>query len=667
MTPEFLRWGRRLRVVPVMPRRISWSALLGRGLAVPGSRPDVIALDLPPSFKDAALDGIRQQGGADLWVVQGDLPPFPARRTDMTGLTPSGPVVAATARLLLQARALACRHVAPQPGVDPDTWITDVTRGFDPFVVVTDRHADAARLRANLVGPENRFVASEATTTRRVKHGDVYRSPLGGRVWYTPPISSTEHPRRARWIAAGQEDHVPEYGQMPPPLDPTEGPRWLLKRALRCCRRHVLYLSPASMPPDPVVASEAIARRLEVVHIPLEQLDPEDVAHVLRDDHVRCPPGSEFLPRPEIEVFPLNPGDARVTALTLASRRGIDVACIDRELLPSELADLDGRPAPRHGQHQALQLEDVLLEEEGLSVAFQRLAPHLAPTRVRDVDARREDHMAWHLRSLLGQELDVLLVCAARHWRGIRERLEDPAFSYCPPIGKAAPATLMFAPDLACLTDDDEPPYLVEAFARRLREERAPLFRHLSVQEALRERLLRSLAGENIIPTNVLAFDAWLARLCRRTGVLAPRAFHVLEAARACLGLSHAAFLRALGGQTSGGVRDDVPRISNAVRDALGLRIRYRGHDLRAHSRDGRPDHVVALRETLDPEGHAKRPCLKTTVYSPPRLGRARPTPAPSRPPPRPGPGAVHQDPPHGRHLGRRPGRQGHAPGPGPR
>lgn len=108
MSDHFLHYGTNLRVVPCIHARIGFSILVNHGLAEDGWRPDVVAIELPPSIGETVANNMHHVGVGPLWVgkrVKEYLETFPASL--LTGYQHTPRACRATTQVLLDARRFA--------------------------------------------------------------------------------------------------------------------------------------------------------------------------------------------------------------------------------------------------------------------------------------------------------------------------------------------------------------------------------------------------------------------------------------------------------------------------------------------------------------------------------------------------------------------------------
>ena len=157
MSNAFIQYGDNLRVVPVFHNRISFSLYIVNNLNRMTWNPDVIAVELPPSFKEPIEEGLGLQSPGPLWIgkrIRERLETTPINQ--MSGLSHTDEANQATIRLLLDARRYAYNKgqiVAP-PSCTIDEWLTQHDRGFDPVVIICNDTDEQPQYFRNIVLPE---------------------------------------------------------------------------------------------------------------------------------------------------------------------------------------------------------------------------------------------------------------------------------------------------------------------------------------------------------------------------------------------------------------------------------------------------------------------------------------------------------------------------------
>ena len=187
----------------------------------------------------------------------------------------------------------------------------------------------------NVVFPKRRFHASEAYGGfRRQNAPGRWSTPLGGRVWFTPPYYNTPGWERSAWLDSRNGAVAPPVTDRIPSVPVEDWENQLLLRALRFCRKRLLFIAPDSFETPEELSAEASRRHVRLVHVPSEELDPRALGEYARDEHEWAPTDRWEVPDPQVEVFYLHSSDAFVTALRYALHKKplAEIEFIDRDL-----------------------------------------------------------------------------------------------------------------------------------------------------------------------------------------------------------------------------------------------------------------------------------------------------------------------------------------------
>lgn len=532
MSNRFIAFGENLRVVPTLHYRIAFSLLVSRGLAEDGWVPDTIAVELPPSLREPICEGLAMTEPGPLWVgkrVKEKLERFPFN--DLTGYQHTLEASQATARILLDARRFALPRLKAPPNCHPDEWLNRHDAGFEPLVIVCDDTIREPRRHRNIVLPERIYQASEAYGLEPNSQNRVRTTRLAGRLWFTPPFYAGDRVR-ANWIKNGRQDRVPKAKDLMGRDGSGDWKRRLLSLALKYCRSHVIYIAPSDVPPMDDLLRQASEVGRQIVHVPVEEVDQAAFEIVARDEAENAYHDPRDAADPVVEAFSLHSGDAFAAALRFALKNDIEISWVDLELTdPFELALADARPPVRQSTSGPRFLEDAVLAEEGLQSVFGRIRQGCEATRIESIDGRRERQMAAHLRKLVQADRQVLFVCGAAHWGPIRKLLRDPLFDEEPGDIDCEPGMLFCSGPYRWSAGGAEVPLVAYLYNLICREGRESEFSLLQAGEVLRERIRRRLHENSRVSTgDILAFEAFVSRYCRQTGVILPRLDHLVAA-----------------------------------------------------------------------------------------------------------------------------------------
>ncbi|MDR3403461.1 MAG: hypothetical protein P4L99_13270 [Chthoniobacter sp.] len=595
MSDLFLKYGAHLRVVPVLHGRIAFSQLITRGLKGNSWQPDVIAVELPASIKGAVMHGLKSRGTGQFWVGRRieemmEVTPVSA----LTGYQHTWESLAATIEVLLDARRYASEKSRLRPNCPLAEWLTVQEKGFEPFVVLNRKGDFKPRYYCNVVLPDRRYHASEAYGGEREETTcRTWKIPLLGRVWYTPLFHTSETWKRAEWVQAGSQAGVPKITEVPAVAGEEDRRDSLLSQAIGYCRKHLLYVAPVDYHPPRYVIQKAKERKIRLVRVPCEAVNAAALAMVYRDEHEWSPTVHPAMRDSVMEIFSLHAGDAYVAALRFADRHRIETAWIDREIVdPVELADANARHArmPSHARDRFI--EDALLSEEGLPRFYERIRHVAEASRLDTVDRKREECMAGALKSLLAAGKKVLFICGAAHWRYVKDLLEEPAAAPQPTVCEKESATLFCAGKFALLGGNEELPAFLLAYELLRRKGGELKFSLLQAGEDLELNIRRQLhMVKGTSPSGLAKLRIYLDRLCRETGVLVPRLYHLVEAAHSCLdreGIQ--ALLRVC--MKSFQCPEGMPQLSFAGFDQDGVLGNLDGQTYTLLSRRGGPSYI---------------------------------------------------------------------------
>ena len=87
------------------------------------------------------------------------------------------------------------------------------------------------------------------------------------------------------------------------------GENWreaLVRRGIRFCRKHLLYIAPSNMPPDDALNEAAQARGVRILHVPTQAVSARSLAIVARDEHEWSPNAHRDLRDIDMEIFSLH-------------------------------------------------------------------------------------------------------------------------------------------------------------------------------------------------------------------------------------------------------------------------------------------------------------------------------------------------------------------------
>ena len=206
------------------------------------------------------------------------------------------------------------------------------------------------------------------------------------------------------------------------------------------------------------------------------------------------------------------------------------------------------------------------------------------------MDSAREEFMAWKLKQLMSTGKQILFVCGAAHWEPIRALLTRDLSSYEPPASSGEEGELMCSGRFSILRAGDEIPALVTEYERFREEGREVEFNAFLAFEDLKVSIRKALGRvEGISLAEILTFEEYLTRLCRETGVLTPRIFHLDEAARSCLGPNGAKAVWQHATRFSGCPKG-VPKLEGAIFARNGLGARFQDKSVMLTSRSQKID-----------------------------------------------------------------------------
>lgn len=537
MSEGFIRYGSQLRVLPYLHHRIAFSIFLRRNLPETGWRPDVLALEITPSLGEPIRKAIELVGIGPIVVgkrIEDWLNRWPT--SSLSGLSHTRRSSAATARVLLDARRFALSHLSRPIECDEQRWLREADFGFDPFVIVCGSRTSPTYY-CNVVLPDRVHLGSEAFSGPRARRSDgLWSSQLAGRVWFTPPFYPGDRWLRAEWIKAGNAENVPPVRSR---CNPGDG-AWasaLLRRAIEYCRRHVLYIAPADLPPEKALVDEAEAKECQVVHVPIDAVDNASLELVSHDEFELGEFHPSEMKEDTLELFALHSGDAILAATRLAVDRELSIAWIDKEISdPLELELASSRPTLGASTSGLCCVEDAFLEEEGLEAFYARIRTAAEATRIECVDADRDRHMAGRLKQLLSSDQKVLFVCGAAHWGSIQRLLDDPSLEPRPADTQCPSGDLLCAAASSVISGADEAPLTQLRYEQQVLRGSPERFDLVQASEDLRAALRRRLAeAKEISPAAIVGFETYLTRLSRQTGVVLPQVYHIVEAALSCL------------------------------------------------------------------------------------------------------------------------------------
>ena len=597
--------GKFLRVAPVFHNRLAFSRFIRKALMTEDWRPDVIACELAPSIGVAALRGLQHERPGPLWIgkkIEAYLQRTPFHSLSHRQHTQH--VIASTVRVLLDARRIAFRQGFYGYNCRDNEWLGNIDKGFEPFVVIFRQPQPRREYYVNVVMPDRIYYASEGFGgTRTMIRPGAWVAELDGRAWYTPPFYSDDGRlsrkwKRAEWIRAAGADRAPRTRSEDEPDSNEDWNHRLLRRALAHCQQHVLYIAPADMqPPADLLESAAEAGR-QIIHVPIDSVDQTALRIVASDELEYSKVKEDEVDDPEIEAYSLHSGDAFTTALRIAVDRHIDVAFVDRELTPYELRRCDDRPG-------GVFVEDIFLLDEGMQGFYERVHVTAEATRVDDVDLERERHMAANLLRFVDQRKNVLFVCGAAHWDIVQRLLCDSNFRYEIDTQASDGADLFCAGPYGWAVGSGEIPRTLSKYQTLRRKGLEDRFRPILAYEELQKTIVdRLIKSSHSTSSDIQMFRRFLNRLCNHAGLVIPRLYQLLTAARSCLEKRGQEIVEQESMKFLESCPNDVPKISLARSDGDRVTIRIgMGPNTVTRSRFGGQRVVIPAYPSEDDEG----------------------------------------------------------------
>ena len=416
----FISHSSQLGVFPMIHNRLVFGQLAH--LACQDFKPDVIAVELPPSYQIPLQETLSASHIAPLGIINLKLRPTTSE------LANTDYAVRQFNRMNRKAKSMF-KDTIQSLFKKKTIRFEDDYDGFDNIVWIFDSGClseHSYEFRTNLGGADNHYIYSAGYYKEKQELQDnIISRPIAGRVWFAPSARTQDDiARREKWLSENYYEGVFDSRSK---IYSTRSEKdshadFLVRLAIVKARKYVIVVASDDYYPSDDIFSLAKNRNVTLLTASLSDFLPEATLFLQRNEYDRLTPKEDNF-RLYADILQLHSGDAIIEAIRYAMQQPqsnpTELAFIDSELSYSQSKLLQTRRPLSHCGYEEL------AQVCGISTFFESFSLGSSEHRIDVVDYYREREMAFKLKKILQTGKKVLFFCGAVHWKPIKKHLEE--------------------------------------------------------------------------------------------------------------------------------------------------------------------------------------------------------------------------------------------------